>query len=247
MQKKKKRIWLFVVIGILLLASVGFYFRSKREKFTEVQSEKVKREMLISKVTASGKIQPKKKVDISAMIPGKIVRLAVEEGQRVNKGDFLLQIDPAPYQAALANSRAALDGARSDLDSAKANLKQADLTFNRKSKVWDSKSGLISEQEYTQSRADYEMAQARVKAAEHAVEQADANVDRSKDDLSKTEVTSPMSGIVVRRAVEEGEVAVIGTMNNAGTVLLTVADLSVMQAELEVDETDIGTVQLGQK
>jgi len=247
MQKKKRKIWLFVVIGILLLASVGFYFRSKRDKSTEVQSEKVKREMLISKVTASGKIQPKKKVDISAMIPGKIVRLAVEEGQRVNKGDFLLQIDPAPYQAALANSRAALDGARSDLDSAKANLKQTDLTYNRKSKVWDSKSGLISEQEYTQARADFEMAQARVKAAEHAVEQADANVDRAKDDLSKTEVTSPMSGIVVRRAVEEGEVAVIGTMNNAGTVLLTVADLSIMQAELEVDETDIGTVQLGQQ
>src|SRR5205823_14770941 len=115
--KKKKKIWIFIVIALLLAASGGFYAKNHREKVTPIQSDRVKRQDLISRVTASGKIQPKKKVDISASIPGKIVRLAVEEGQRVNKGDFLLQIDSAPYEAAVDNARAALSGARSDLDS----------------------------------------------------------------------------------------------------------------------------------
>jgi HlyD family secretion protein len=113
--------------------------------------------------------------------------------------------------------------------------------------MWKDKSGLISEDEYERSKTDYDMQQARVGADEHLVEQAKANLDRAQDNLDKTTVSSPMTGIVVSRPVEEGEVAVIGTMNNAGTVLLTVADLSEMEAELEVDETDIGNLQLGQK
>lgn len=244
--KKGKKIWIFIVIALFALVSIGLVAKSRQKKVTEVQTEKVKRENLVSKVTASGKIQPKKKVDISASIPGKVVRLAVEEGQRVNKGDFLLQIDSAPYDAALANARAALSAARSDLETARVNLKQIDQTYQRKVRMWESNTGLISEQDYEQAKTDYDMQQSRVGAAQHQVEQLSANVDRAIDDLSKTRVTSPMTGIVVRKAVEEGEVAVIGTMNNAGTVLLTVADLSVMQAELEVDETDVGTVAFGQ-
>jgi HlyD family secretion protein len=113
--------------------------------------------------------------------------------------------------------------------------------------MWEEQTGLISEDEYERTRTDYEVQQAAVRAAEHQVEQAVADVDRSKDDLDKTRVIAPMSGVVVRRSVEEGEVAVIGTMNNPGTVLLTIADLSIMEAELEVDETDIGNIRLGQK
>lgn len=247
MQKKKKKIWLFVVIPLILLISGGFIVKGRKPKPSDVQSDKVKRETLVSRVTASGKIQPKKKVDISASIPGKIVRLAVEEGQRVNKGDFLMQIDPAPYQASLANTKAALSGARQDLESTKVNLRQIELTYQRKARMWESQTGLISEQDYEQARTDYEVQQNRVKAAQHQVEQLSANVDRAMDDLNKTRVTAPMSGIIVRKAVEEGEVAVIGTMNNPGTVLLTVADLSIMQAELEVDETDVGSLAMGQK
>jgi len=236
-----------LILVLLVIVSAAAYFSKNRQKLTEVQVDKVKRQRLISKVNASGKIQPKKDVDISASIPGKIIKLPIEEGDRVSQGDFLLQIDPAPYEAALANSKAALSGARSDLESARASLKQTEQTFHRKSKMWDEKSGLISQDEYERSKTEYDVQKTRVQAAQHQIEQAIANVARSQDDLNKTRVTAPMSGIVVRRAVEEGEVAVIGTMNNPGTVLLTIADLSVMEAELEVDETDIGSLQLGQK
>jgi HlyD family secretion protein len=244
---KRKKIWISLILLILIGASVAVYVSKTRVKVTEVQTDKVKRQKLVSKVTASGKIEPKKKVDISASIPGKIVRLTVEEGDRVQEGDFLLQIDPTPYEAALANSRAALNGARSELESARANLKQLEQTFTRKERMWKERTGLISQDEYERSQTDFQVQQARMNSARHLVDQSIANVARSQDDLNKTRVTAPMTGIVVRRAVEEGEVAVIGTMNNPGTVLLTVADLSVMEAELEVDETDIGTIELGQK
>jgi HlyD family secretion protein len=244
---KRKKLWISLILLVLIGASVAVYVAKNRVKVVEVQTDKVKRQKLVSRVTASGKIEPKKKVDISASIPGKIVDLAVEEGDHVKEGDFLLQIDPTPYHAALANSKAALDGARSELESARASLKQMEQTFVRKDRMWSEKTGLISQDEYERSRTDFQVQQARMNSARHLVSQSVANVARSQDDLNKTRVTAPMTGIVVRRAVEEGEVAVIGTMNNPGTVLLTVADLSVMEAELEVDETDIGTIQLGQK
>ena len=244
---KRKKVWISLVLLILIGASVAVYLSRNRIKLKEVQTDKVKKQKLVSKVTASGKIEPKKKVDISASIPGKIVTLAVEEGDSVTAGDFLLQIDPTPYQAALANSKAALEGARSELESARASLKQMEQTFVRKERMWKERTGLISQDEYERSKTDFQVQQARMNSARHLVGQSVANVARSQDDLNKTRVTAPMTGIVVRRAVEEGEVAVIGTMNNPGTVLLTVADLSVMEAELEVDETDIGTIELGQK
>src|ERR1043166_802117 len=153
--KKKRKIWIWVIIAFAVLVSGGFYARTHRDKVIAVQVDKVKRQELISRVTASGKIQPKKKVDISASIPGKIVRLAVEEGDHVREGDFLMQIDPAPYEAAVANAKAALNGARSQLESARANLKQSDQTYKRKAKMWQDSTGLISQDEYERSKTDF--------------------------------------------------------------------------------------------
>ncbi len=245
--KKRRKLW--IVLAILLLggASAAFYVSKNRTKTIEVQTDFVKTQRLVSQVSASGKIEPKRKVDISASIPGKIIQLDLEEGDVVRKDAFLLQIDPIPFQAEVSNARASLSGARSELDSSIASFKQAEQSYKRKARMWDQKSGVISEDEYERSKTDFEVQQARVSSARHAVEQAEARLERSQDDLNKTRVVSPMSGVVVRKAVEEGEVAVIGTMNNPGTVLLTVADLSVMEAELEVDETDIGLLELGQK
>jgi HlyD family secretion protein len=245
--KKRRKLWIILAILIVAGASAAFYVSTNRTKKTEVQVDKVKNQRLVSRVTASGKIEPKRKVDISASIPGKIIQLDLEEGDKVRKDDFLLQIDPIPFQAEVSNAKASLSGAKSELDSSMASLKQAEQTFRRKARMWDEKSGLISEDEYERSKTDYEVQQARVSSARHQVDQASARLERAQDDLNKTRVISPMTGVVVRKAVEQGEVAVIGTMNNPGTVLLTVADLSVMEAELEVDETDIGLLQLGQK
>jgi HlyD family secretion protein len=245
--KKRRKLWIILAILLVAGASAAFYVSTNRTKTIEVQIDRVKTQRLVSQVTASGKIEPKRKVDISASIPGKIIQLDVEEGDVVREDAFLLQIDPVPFQAEVSNARASLSAARSELDSSIANLRQTEQTYKRKARMWEEKSGLISEDEYERSKTDYEVQQARVSSARHAVAQAEARLERAQDDLNKTRVISPMSGVVVRKAVEQGEVAVIGTMNNPGTVLLTVADLSVMEAELEVDETDIGLLELGQK
>ncbi len=245
--KKRRKLWIVLAILVVAGASAAFYVSSNRKKPIEVQIDHVKTQRLVSRVTASGKIEPKRKVDISASIPGKIIQLDLEEGDVVRKDAFLLQIDPVPFQAEVSNAKASLSGARSELDSSIASLKQAEQSYKRKERMWEQKSGIISEDEYERSKTDYEVQQARVSSARHQVDQASARLERAADDLNKTRVVSPMTGVVVRKAVEQGEVAVIGTMNNPGTVLLTVADLSVMEAELEVDETDIGLLELGQK
>jgi HlyD family secretion protein len=245
-RSKKKKWWIFLVLLVLIGASAAFFLANKKPKAIEIQADQVKEKRLVSKVSASGKIEPKKKVDISANIPGKIVQLAVEEGDIVEKDQFLLQIEPLSYQAAVSNARAAISAARSEHDSAIASFKQSEQTYKRKKRMWDEKSGLISQDEYERSKTDFDVAQTRVRSARHMVERAEADLERAQDELNKTRVNSPMAGVVVRKAVEEGEVAVIGTMNNPGTVLLTIADLSVMEAELEVDETDIGSLAIGQ-
>jgi HlyD family secretion protein len=245
--KKRRKIWIILAILVVAGASAAFYVSNNRKKTIEVQVDRVKTQRLVSRVTASGKIEPKRKVDISASIPGKIIQLDVEEGDVVRKDAFLLQIDPVPFQAEVSNAKASLSGAKSELDSSLASLKQAEQSYNRKARMWEQKSGIISEDDYERSKTEFEVQQARVSSARHQVDQANARLERAVDDLNKTRVISPMSGVVVRKAVEQGEVAVIGTMNNPGTVLLTVADLSVMEAELEVDETDIGLLELGQK
>lgn len=243
--RKKRKLWIFLLIILLIGGSVGFYVAKNREKVTEVQVGKVNRQRLVSIVSASGEIQPRKKVEISASIAGKVIRLGVKEGDQVKKDDFLLQLDPIPFQAALNNANAALSSARAELDSAMSSMKQADQTYRRKKKMFEEQ-GLISQQEFEQSKTDYDVQQSRVNSATHLVEQSKARVEAAQDDLNKTIVTAPMAGTIVQLAVEEGEVAVIGTMNNPGTVLLTIADLSVMEADLEVDEADIGTLELGQ-
>ena len=244
--RKKGKLWILLLVLVLIAASVGFYVAKNREKLIEVQTGKVVRQKLVSMVSASGEIQPAKKVEISANIPGKVVRLGVREGDQVQKDDFLLQIDPVPYQAAVNNSVAALNTARAELESAMSSMRQADQTYKRKKRMWEEQ-GLISQQEYEQSKTDFDVQRSRVNSATHQVEQSRASLQSAQNDLDKTIVTSPMSGTIVQLAVEEGEVAVIGTMNNPGTVLLTVADLSVMEADLEVDETDIGSLEIGQE
>jgi HlyD family secretion protein len=244
--KKRGKLWILLVVLILIGVSVGFYMAKNRKKLTEVQVGKVTKQKLISLVSASGEIQPKKKVEISASIPGKVVRLGIREGDQVQKDDFLLQIDPVPYQAAVNNAIAALNTARAELESAMSSLRQAEQTYKRKKQMWEEQ-GLISQQEFEQSKTDYEVQMSRVNSGKHQVEQSRATLQSAQNDLDKTIVTSPMSGTVVQLSVEEGEVAVIGTMNNPGTVLLTVADLSVMEADLEVDETDIGNLKIGQE
>jgi HlyD family secretion protein len=246
---------LIVVLGGALVAA-NVYF--KREKGVEVQVEKIKKHDLESIVSASGKIQARTTVNISANTMGRVTRLAVEEGARVKAGQFLLEIDPRQLrtqvvrgEAGLSAQQTAVAQARVQLESAKSSLKLAQDTLKRQQDLW--KEQLTTKQELDRAENDVKLRERDVEAREASitmestrVRQTTADLDNAKYNLGQVSIDSPIDGIVTRRNIELGENVMIGTMNNAGTVLLTIADMSIIEAELEVDETDIPNVKMGQ-
>ena len=229
-----------VVIGGVVAGSV---IRDRRSKVT-VQTEKVAREDLVSVVSASGEIKPKKFVNISANVSGRITNLYVVEGQRVSRGQVLARIDSTRFEAGERQSAAALEAARADLQRAEADLDNARVGFERARKMRDDK--LIAESAYDQADAELKMKQAAVESQKRRIAQQAAVLETNRDDLEKTTVVAPMTGVVTSLVKEEGE-TVIGAQSFSPTVIMTVADLSVMEVEILVDETDIRNVQLGQK
>ena len=258
MSRKKK---IFIGVGIvLILGAIAFAnIRFKRTTGVTVNVEAIQKRNLEAIVSASGKIQPKLFVNISADYMGRVTNLAVNEGDRVKKGQFLLQIDPRNLRTRVESGEASLQAARSQaqqfrlaLDSARVALKQAEENHRRQQDLW--KAGLTTREQLERAENDLKMRQADLRTQEQQVEtqtrrmdQERASLDSAKYDLSKVRIESPITGIVTRRNIEEGETVVIGTMNNAGTVLLTIADMSVIEAEVEVDETDVPSVTIGQK
>ncbi|NIN01248.1 MAG: efflux RND transporter periplasmic adaptor subunit [candidate division Zixibacteria bacterium] len=229
--KKKKKILIIlgavVVVAIIIVANV----LKSGEKTYQVQAEKVERADITSIVTANGKIIPRTDVKISAYVPAKIVKLPVEEGDIVKRGQLLVQLDATEY-------RAAVNRAKAELASAKASKEQSRLTYNRRKELFEKK--LSSQEEYDMAKTDLDLAEARHEQAVASLEQANYN-------LSKTTMTSPMDGIVTSLNAEVGEIVMIGTMNNPGTVIMTISDMSEIEAEVEVDETDIAEVKVGQE
>jgi len=243
MSKKWKII--LAAAAVLALLIVWWQVSAKNKKIPRVTTAKVGPEDMVSKVTANGKIQAEKKVDLSALVMGQIVNLAVRNGDRVKKGDFLLQIDRNRAAAEEAGSAAALEGSLSARDSARATLEQAKRDFDRAKRNYESK--ILPEADYQRARATVETAQADFQVAERRVEQNRANLNASRDTLSKTTIRAPINGVVTDLPVKEGEVTVIGTMNMQGTQLMTISDMSTVEAVLMVDETDVPNVKIGQK
>jgi HlyD family secretion protein len=241
---KRKRLW--IAGGIVVAVAAGGVAWSRRgPKPIPVQVTAVGREDVQAKVTANGKVQAQRKVDISATIAGQVTHLAVKEGDRVRKGEFLLQIDAVNPRAVARGTEASMEALRRDLDSARASLGQARLDHRRAEENY--KAGIIPVAELDRARTGLSTAEAALQATERRVEQARAAVEGARDTLAKTTVRAPMDGIVTAKRVEEGEVAVVGVLNQPGTVLLTISDMSVVETELEVDETSIPTVRLGQE
>jgi HlyD family secretion protein len=238
-----------IIIGIVVLVIAGVLtagFASRRGKdITPVTYGKVARQDLTSKVSANGRIDAKRKVDLSANVMGQVVNLAVREGDVVKKDDFLLQIDQKQLAATARSADAALQAVFSDRDAAKAMAVAADQDYQRALKNYEQKITPRSELDRAQSSRD--SARANVAALEQRISQARENLNAARDTLQKTTMRAPMTGVVTALPVEEGEVAVIGTMNNAGTVLMTIADMSVVEAVMEVDETDVPSVKVGQR
>ena len=256
MNRKKLIIGALIVAAGGALVAANVYF--KREKGIEVQVEKIKNRDLESIVSASGKIQARTTVNISANTMGRVTRLSVEEGDRVKEGQFLLEIDPRQLrtqvergEAGLSAQRTAVAQARVQLESAKASLKLAQDTLKRQQDLW--KEQLTTKQDLDRAVNDVNLRERDVEAREASitmestrVRQTTADLDNAKYNLGQVSIDSPIDGIVTRRNIELGENVMIGTMNNAGTVLLTIADMSIIEAELEVDETDIPSLELGQ-
>lgn len=255
---KRRTIFTLLALGLVVAAAIGANLWLRREVLPAVTVESIRARDLEAVVSASGKIQPKRLVNISADTSGRVVNLAVNEGDRVTQGQFLLQIDPKSLRtrveggtAALQAAEASLDQLRQGVETARVQLQQAEQSLTRQRE-------LASQQLNT--REALERAENEVKAAESSlrerekqlggqaarISQERASLESARYDLSKVRIESPIDGIVTRRNIQEGETAVIGTMNNAGTVLLTLADMSVIQAEVEVDETNVPLVAIGQ-
>jgi len=243
---RRRRVWLILGGLIVVLGGGGYYScYQKKHAPTEVSVAKVALEDVVAKVTANGKIQAEKKVDLAALVMGQVVNLAVREGDPVKTGDFLLQIDKTRATAQEAGSAAALSASQSQLDSARASLEQAQGDFKRADENY--RSSIISAADFQHVQATLDTARAAYQTALHQIEQSRAVLNASRDDLSKTTVRSPIDGIVTALRIKAGEVTVVGTMNNPGTQLMTISDMTTVQAVLMVDETDTPSIALGQK
>jgi HlyD family secretion protein len=229
-----------LIIGLVVI-SAG----ARRDRGQEVRFEKVSTRDLVAAVTASGKIQPKKKVDVSADITGRITRIAVREGDFVKQGQFLLQIDPTIYQANLQQAEANMASSQAAVVQATANKDQAERALRRTKELHTQSPNLVSQEQLEQAQTAFDIGESNLNAAQHQVDQARAAVQSARDNLRKTTLIAPMTGRVTRLAVEEGEVAVPSTFSKDIGLLLTVSDLSVIQAKVKVDETDVVRVHLG--
>ncbi len=241
----KKKYFIIAAVLVVLAIIILLNFRAQREKAITVTIEKVEKHNLTAVVSASGEVKPKKSVNISAHVSGRIVKLGVEEGQRVKKGDFLLKLESTQYEANADRDRAAIRIFRAELIKAEAQLKKDESFYARQQKLYDEK--LISGEQLEAAKTTFEISKAQNEAILYQIKQAQASLESTLDVLSKTVYNSPIDGIITSLRVEEGEIAMIGTMNNPGTVLMTIADLSVMEVEVEVDETDVIGLSLGQQ
>lgn len=232
-----------IIVGVAAFMAVTAAKRG--DKGTEVRIEAVEKRDLVASVTASGQVQPQTKVDVAADISGRIVRLAVKEGQMVSRGQFLLEIDPSQYIAAVQRAEAALSASRAQEAQAKANFIQADRNYQRSAEIKKANAQLVSDAELEQLRTQAEVQKALNEAATHQVAQAQAQLRDAKSSLAKTTILAPMSGRVTRLAVEQGETAVPGTFNKDAAMLLTIADMTVLETNVKVDETDVARIEVG--
>jgi HlyD family secretion protein len=242
--KKRRRL---IVLSIAVLIVVGLawvvVFR-KKEPVITVQTEKVERRNLTEVVVANGKIQPVIQVKISPEVSGEIVELPVKEGQQVQKGDLILKINPDVYIAARNQAEANFQSSLAGRATAEANLRKAEADFNRSKSLFVSR--LIPENQFDQDHAAFDVAQAQLTNAADQVEMAKASLASAEEELAKTTIGSPLTGTISKLNSQLGE-RVLGTVENVGTEIMTIADLNQMEARVDVGETDVVLIRPGQK
>jgi HlyD family secretion protein len=231
-----------VVVGGGLFALTA---AKKGSRATEVRLEPVTARDLVAAVTASGKIEAETKVDVSADITGRITEIGVKEGDLVRKGQFLIQIDPAQYLSVVSRLEAQVAQMEASLTQARTNRDQARRQRDRSLEIQRANAELIAREVVEQAVQAFDVAEANYNASKAGVDQSRAALAEARSNLAKTRLTAPIDGRVVRLAVEEGEVAVPGTFSRETGLLLTIADLSVVLARVQVDETDVVRLHLG--
>jgi HlyD family secretion protein len=232
-----------IVVVLLIFAVIGKkqgWFG--KELTVKVAVENVEKRVILETITANGKIQPEKEIKISPDVSGEIVELTIKEGDNVEKGQLLLRIKPDTYISQKDRSMAAISSARARLAQSEAQFTQAELSFNRSKQLYNEQT--VSKSEFEQAQASYSVAKADVDAAKYSVVSAEASLKEANENLIKTSIYAPISGTVSMLLVELGE-RVAGTNLMAGTELLRVADLSRMEAQVQVNENDIPRVKLG--
>ena len=247
--KFTKKFWIISAVAIVVLGIAGKWYGG-RETLDEVDVEQAAVRDIVERVSASGKIQPETEVNITAEVSGQILALPVKEGDRVEKGDLLVQINPDLYEAALNRAQAAANSARSNLASAKAQHAQANAQFFAAEKNWQRTQQLfgdkvVSQADYDAGEANFISAEATltaasesIRSAEFAISSAEASMQEAWDNLSRTTLLAPQSGTVTALVKEVGE-SVQGNGFTAGEIVMKVSDLSIMEVDVEVNESDI--------
>ncbi len=243
-QKKRKKVVIFISIGAILIALALVAIFKKKEPVVTVQTEKVARHTITETVVANGKIYPVLQVHISPEVSGEIIELNVKEGQFVHKGDLLLKIKPDYYLASLNQAKASYESSLAAKATATANLEKAEAEFVRNKALFDHQ--LLSESDYIGFKAARDVAKAQLDSAGDQVNVAKAAVDSTKDSLDKTTIVAPLDGTITKLNSQLGE-RVLGTVQNAGTDIMIISDLSQMEARVDIGEMDVVLVKEGQK
>ncbi len=243
-RKGRKKLIVFSLIGVALLGAAMYWALRKKDPAVNVQTEKIARHNITETVIANGKIYPVLQIRISAEVSGEIIELAVKEGQFVHKGDLLLKINPKTPLAMLNQAKASYESSRASITTSAANLEKAEADYKRNKELFDRK--LIPESEYIGFKVGLDISRAQVESARHSVELAKAAVDSAQDSMDKTTIFAPLDGTITKLNSQLGE-RVLGTVQNAGTEIMTISDLSRMEARVDIGEMDIVLLQPGQK
>ncbi|MGB8340055.1 MAG: efflux RND transporter periplasmic adaptor subunit [Chthoniobacterales bacterium] len=241
-KSRRKRYLGLGVGGLILLLIIGSVISAKREQPVPITTEKAARRTIVETVSATGKIQPETEVKISPEVAGEIIELPVEDGKEVKKGDMLVKIRPDSYKALLEQQQAAISTAKAVSDQQKAAVEKAEVDLKQAKDLFEKK--LISQTEMTTAQTTYDAAKAMYQSGLHGIEGAQASSSQARDQLSKTTIYSPLDGVVTVLNSKLGE-RVVATNQFAGTEVMRVADLTHMQAVVDVNENDVVHVKPG--
>jgi HlyD family secretion protein len=242
--KKRRKVLVFSIIALVLLGLTAVVILKKRDVVITVQTEKVMRRNLTEIVMANGRIQPVLQVKISAEVSGEIIDLPVKEGQQVKKGELLVKIKPDFYIAATNQADASYKSGVASKMMAEANLRKCEAEFKRNQNLFRQK--LVSDSVFDEAQAAYDVAKAQLDSAVHQVDVAQAAVDSARDSLEKTTIVAPLSGTISKLNSRLGE-RVLGTVQNVGTEIMTIADLNEMETRVDIGENDVVRIAPGQK